>query len=136
MPTRVREVSVHLSTWDRAGIWLSGICMVHCLALPVMLLLVPLWPTLGSAHGWVHPAFAVMLIGTTLPAAYSAWRRHHSPGLGTLLMAGLCVVMVGMMIGRSAGVFAEDGITLVGSVMLIAGHWRNGRVCASGACDH
>lgn len=136
MQTHVREATVRLSIWDRTGIWLSGICMVHCLALPVMLLLVPLWPSLGPAHGWLHPAFAVMLIGTTLPAAFSAWRRHRSPGLAALLLAGLAVVMVAMLIGRTGGVVLEDGITLLGSAMLIAGHWKNGRVCATGTCTH
>ena len=28
--------------FDRAGIWISGLCAVHCLALPVLLPMVPL----------------------------------------------------------------------------------------------
>lgn len=136
MPLRVTDRSVRLSTYDRTGIWLSGICMVHCLALPLMLLVVPFWPALGAAHGWIHPAFAIMLIGTTLPAAFSAWRRHESPRLALLLVGGLGVVMFAMLIGRSAGVYVEDGVTLLGSAMLIVGHWKNGRVCATGTCSH
>ena len=136
MKERVAEVPIRLSIWDRAGIWLSGICMVHCLALPLLLVTLPLWPALAPAHDWIHPIFAALLIITTLPAAYAAWRRHASPQIARLLLSGLGIVMVAMILGEFRGVYVEDGATLIGSALLIAGHWKNGRACARGTCHH
>lgn len=110
--------------------------MVHCLILPLLLLSMPFWPVLAPAHDWIHPIFAGMLLITTLPAAHAAWRRHASPQIARLLIAGLIVVFVAMLIGDYAGPYAEDGVTLLGSGLLIAGHWKNGRACARGACSH
>jgi len=127
---------VRLAVWDRLGIWFSGICIVHCLTLPVFLLALSYWPELEGAHAWVHPAFALMLLVTTLPAARSAIVRHRVPGVAALLLVGLAIVLMALLLGVRAGIWVEDGLTLAGSVLLVTGHWKNGRACARGHCSH
>ena len=136
MKQRSVQIPVRLTVWDRVGIWLSGVCMVHCLALPLLLLALPFWPGLLPAHDWIHPVFATMLVATTLPAAYGAWKRHGSGRLALLLLSGLVIVFLALWLGRDAGVYVEDTVTLLGSGVLIVGHWKNGRACATSSCSH
>jgi hypothetical protein len=48
----------------------------------------------------------------------------------------MAVVLIAMLAGRSAGIYVEDGLTLLGSGILIVGHWKNGRACAHHHCTH
>ena len=136
MKNSFADVPAPTALWDRVGIWLSGICVVHCLTLPLALLALPFFPGLVPAHEWIHPLFAAMLFLTTLPAAFGAWKRHNSGSLALLLLSGLGVVLLALWMGDLLGIYAEDGLTIVGSAILIVGHWKNGRACASTDCSH
>lgn len=116
------------SLWDRLGLGLSGLCMVHCLLLPVAVALLPLWPALEEVHEGFHLLLAVVLIPTTLFAMRSGYRHHRDRGILGVLAGGLFVVVVVALFGHDVlGNLAATGLTLVGSVLLITGHWRNWR---------
>jgi hypothetical protein len=119
--------------WDRVGIGISGVCMVHCLLLPVLLATLPLWPLAEALHGGLHVAFAVLLVPTTLLAGRSGYRKHRQRGVLVLLVGGLVVVIAASVLGHEMpGAFAETSLTLLGSGLLVGGHWRNRRL--AGAC--
>lgn len=111
---------------DRLGLGLSGLCIVHCLALPVGLALLPLWPVAAQIHIWLHAVFAVVIVPTTLAAMWYGYRRHGSYGTLSLLGLGLITVLAALLIGHEApGEVTETLVTLSGSSLLILGHWRN-----------
>ena len=115
--------------WDRIGIGLSGICMVHCLVLPVVLASLAVWPVMEDVHAWLHPVFAVLLVPTTIAAGWHGWRFHRDNRVLIVLAVGLCVVLTAGMLGHSGpGAFAETTLTLAGSTILMVGHWRNWRL--------
>ncbi|MEM1028121.1 MAG: MerC domain-containing protein [Planctomycetota bacterium] len=79
------------SRWDRLGIIASLACVVHCLAAPFLLLLLP---TLGSM--WSHPAAHWVLAALVLPlAGVVVWRgyRLHRKRLA-LIAVGLGAVLI------------------------------------------
>ena len=118
--------------WDRVGISLSGICVVHCLLLPVALAALPLCPLLETAHAWLHPVFAVLLLPTTLAAMAHGYRRHGRKDVAALLGAGLVLILGAGFLGHDMpGAFTETTLTVFGSVLLITGHWRNWRTNAA-----
>lgn len=120
------------SLWDRIGIGVSGLCLVHCLFVPIVLALLPLWPLAEVVHAWLHPVFAVLLVPTTLLAMRSGFRQHRAWHVQGLLGGGLVVILAAGVLGHAMpGAFSETLVTLVGSVLLITGHWRNWRLCAS-----
>jgi hypothetical protein len=117
---------------DRVGISLSGICVVHCLLLPVALAALPLWPVLETAHAWLHPVFAVLLLPTTLAAMAHGYRRHRRNDIAGLLGAGLVLILGAGFLGHAMpGAFTETALTVLGSALLITGHWRNWRTNAA-----
>lgn len=107
---------------DRVGLVLSGLCAVHCAALPIAL------AVLGSSgshavHDVVHPVLAVVLVPVTLRAMRPASTAR------AWLVGGLVAVWLGV----AAHVLGGDGLgtafTLFGSTLLLLGHRLNG--CAS-----
>lgn len=119
----------HWMDWDRLGIGLSALCAVHCLLTPVVLSLLPLWPTLHAMNAWVHPALLVLIT----PVIVGALRRARCTGHGaTAVLLGVgFLVLVGAWWGHNVwGHVGERLGTLAGSGLLIAGHvlnWRRHR---------
>lgn len=121
--------------WDRLGISLSGLCLVHCLLLPVALAVLPLWPVFDTVHAWLHPVFAVLILPTTLLALVGSYRRHRHADIVFFLGAGLVLILTAGFLGHEApGALTETTLTVAGSLLLITGHWRNWR--AGRACRH
>tara|TARA_R110002124_G_scaffold104973_2_gene255517 strand:+ start:1279 stop:1659 length:381 start_codon:yes stop_codon:yes gene_type:complete len=108
--------------WDRIGIGLSGICAIHCLLVPVIVALLPLWPAFGEFHEYTHLIFFIAIA----PAVYlSLRRRHKSPKITLLLILGLGIIFIAWYFNEQLGEYGEAGITLIGSILLISGHWLN-----------
>lgn len=108
--------------WDRLGIGLSGVCAIHCLLVPVFVALIPLWPAIGNFHEYTHLIFIVAIA----PTVYlSLKRRNNSKKVSAYLIAGILVIITAWLLSHSVGMYGEAGITLVGSSLLIRGHWLN-----------
>lgn len=120
--------------WDRVGMGLSGLCLVHCLALPLLSLGLPLWAAADSLHAWMHPLLALGVLPVALLALRTCWRRHGAWHVPILLGSGLVVVVVALLAGHWLGPLAETAGTVLGSGLLLAGHWRN-RCCIAGDPD-
>lgn len=128
MPRPIASATSKSTLWDRIGTGVSGVCIVHCLLLPAALVTVPLWPALGLIHGWIHFVFAAILIPITILAAFFGYRKHRRVDVLLLLGTGLAVLLAALALGHdAAGAFTETTLTLGGSGLLIAGHWRNRR---------
>ena len=124
------------SIWDRIGIGLSGLCAVHCLVMPIALAIFSLWPAALAVDAWLHPIFAALLIPTTLMAIRVAVRHRHAIHIPLLLSGGLVLVLAAMAIGEVAGAMSEAGVTVIGSGLLITGHWQNGHACTHEHHEH
>ncbi len=111
--------------WDRIGIGISGICAIHCLILPVLISLMPLWGFTSFMHGWAHPIFLLLLVPTIF---YAARRSYFDRKIVGYLLSGLLLVLTGWLAGHYwFGLLFETVVTMAGSVLLITGHWLNFR---------
>ena len=121
--------------WDRLGIGLSGLCVVHCLLTPVVVSLLPLWPTLQAVNAWVHPSLLVLILPVIVGALFRA-RQTGGVATAALLGSGF-LVLVGAWWGHALwGPIGERLITIAGSALLIGGHvqnWRHHRACKATA---
>lgn len=111
--------------WDRAGVALSGLCLVHCLAVPLLTLVVPgaalMGVSLGGLHGPAHALFAVALAPVTLAAIWQRTGHRHLRSTG-LLLAGLACILLALPAGAFFAESAETALTFGGSVLLVTGH--------------
>lgn len=120
-------MSRRLSWFDLSALGLSGVCLVHCLALPVLAAFLPLFARWTHAE-WLHPVFALVAIPLTGAALWSAHRRHGLPWrLRLLALAGLAGLVAGALVTRGSTL-----VTVGGSLMLVAAHvwnWRRLHHC-------
>ena len=119
---------------DALAIGLSGLCLVHCLALPVLASLLPMLGAWAEA-AWVHWAFAT----TAAPVSLWALTRPHvaGPSRTALALASAGVLLLVAGAAEVAGHGAETPVTVAGSLLLAAAHFLNWRrrdgVCAQPA---
>lgn len=117
------------SRWDRVGIWLSGICLVHCLLLPLALVVLPVGALMVTWHEDVHIVFAGLLVPTTALAFLQGYRRHRQKRVLWGFGPGLALVLLASFPGHKAlGVLGGTLVTMLGSTLLIWGHWQNWRL--------
>lgn len=108
--------------WDRIGIGLSGICAIHCLLVPVVISLIPLWPAFEELHGYTHLFFFLAIAPTVI---LSLRNRNESLSITIFLILGVSIIFLAWLFNESLGEYGEAGVTLIGSLMLIRGHWLN-----------
>jgi hypothetical protein len=109
--------------WDGVAISASGLCLVHCLALPVASAALPILGVAADAE-WIHWLF----LAIAAPAALFAFR--HGTGASTWAMRGLAALGVGLLLLGALGWPDhewETGWTVAGGSALIIAHLWNFR---------
>jgi hypothetical protein len=114
---------------DYAGMAASTLCLVHCLAMPLLLAAFPLLGLKGEHHA-LHDA---LLLGVTVPvllALVPGYLKHRDPVALMLGVAGLvCFLVAVFVLGPQVGEVAETVGAVLSSVLLLAAHLRNHRYC-------
>lgn len=114
---------------DASALMLSGLCLVHCLALPLLSAALPLAGVLSEAE-WLHRAFVILALPVTLLAIrQTPWRRGGTKFL-MLALAGLTLLGLGAFVERLHD--HEVLLTTSGAVLLAAAHvwrWRKRMTC-------
>ena len=108
--------------WDRVGIGLSGVCAIHCLLVPVLVSLIPLWPAFGEFHEFTHLIFFLAIAPAVI---LSIKNRRNLKAISGYLYIGLIIIALAWLFNDELGDFGEAGVTLIGSILLIRGHWLN-----------
>lgn len=109
---------------DRVAVVLSGLCLVHCLALPVLLAAMPFLSGFAETH-WHLPMLAIAL-PVSLVAIVIGYRRHGNRAIVAGAAAGLVLLVAGATLGHAVlGETVDRVLTVAGSVVLAAVHWQN-----------
>ncbi len=119
--------------FDHAAIGLSGVCVVHCLLLPLAAAFLPLLSAWAEAE-WVHLLFVAIAIPLTTAALWRSHRRRPLPAAIVLLAsAGLALLTLGAF-GWPLHAL-ETPLTVAGALLLAGGHlWNLRRQHGAGAC--
>lgn len=105
---------------DMVAIGLSGLCMIHCLALPLAASLLPLAGAWAEAP-WVHWAFAL----TAAPISLWTLTRHPAPAPLLLGAGGLVLLFLGA--AELPSHETETLTTVSGGLLLALAHLINWR---------
>lgn len=118
---------------DLAGLTLSATCLIHCLALPMLLLLAPALGHWIALPEWTHAA----ILALALPAAFAAmrggWERHRRSTPGLVAVAGLGLLALGLAaherwIATASASAVDTLLTTLGALALAAAHLANWRL--------
>ncbi|WP_412971907.1 MerC domain-containing protein [Glaciecola sp. MF2-115] len=113
---------------DRIGIWVSSLCAVHCLLLPLLLPIAPLVASSFFAEVWFERmilSFSIMIGFAALFIGFHKYHRQLYP-LYSLVLGGL--------IYWNKDIFGEqyEPFTIaIGAFLIIAAHITNMRLCKS-----
>ena len=124
-------------TLDKVAILLSGACLVHCLATPVLLTLLPI---LSSSILADDVLFHQILLWAVLPISCAALligcRKHKNLSILATGAIGLGILLLVAFFGHDwFGITGEKIATSVGGIILATSHFLNYRACQTTTCD-
>lgn len=112
---------------DRAAVMLSGLCLLHCLALPFLLLSLPALSALVEGH--LHAQMLVIAIPVSVVALTFGFRRHGSWYVLAFGVLGMLLLIVGgTFIHSNYGIVADRTFTIAGALVLAVAHYFNSRL--------
>ena len=112
---------------DAGAMLISGLCLVHCLALPLLLALLPLAAASFVADEHFHRWLLLAIVPVSALALVSGCRRHRS--LRVLLCGAAAVTLLvfaaygNAMVGLSP--LGESILTIAGGLLLATAHFIN-----------
>ena len=107
-------------TYDTSAIGLSGLCLIHCLALPFVAAAFPVLASAAEAE-WLHRAFVLLAV----PVSLMAMVRGGGAVFIGLALVGLSLLITGAFVEQLHDY--ETPLTVAGALFLAAAHifrWR------------
>ena len=122
-------------TSDKFAMSFSAICMIHCLFAPSLIILSYSSLALTVESELIHKAILLITIPVSIFAISLGYKNHSNNSIIYTGIAGLTILISALLIGESIGENAELILTIIGSLMVIACHYRNYRICKKVSCD-
>lgn len=119
------QVSKH---FDQIAIALSAVCIVHCLAVPVLVTLLPIAAFSFGNDQHFHGLMLWLVVPTSLVGFLLGYRLHGRSGIVTRGGIGVAVLALAAVYGHAAWTeAAEVSVSVAGSLLLASAHWSNFR---------
>lgn len=113
--------------WDLAGVGASLLCILHCVATPMLVVGLP---TLELLERPAHAAFAGAILCIGLLAFIPGYRQHRRWPVVLLGLVGFSLLSAGVLLPEGImGEGTETGLTVLGGTLLVAAHLRNAYLC-------
>jgi hypothetical protein len=114
--------------FDRVAIALSTICIVHCLAMPFVIAVLPVAAFAVGGDGHFHSLMLWFVVPTSMLGFGFGFRVHRRADVVLLGAAAIVTLAVAALWGHSAwDPSIEVLVNVMASVVLAAAHWRNFR---------
>lgn len=118
--------------WDKIGICASGLCLVHCLTTPLLLIFYPVFLHTDTHHS-VHEILAFIVIASIMIAVFPKCHKHGHYDIIGIATVGMLFVLGGLFLHESSLLLATI-TTSLGSAFLIYAHYKNMRI-RHGKCE-
>ncbi|MDW3095760.1 MAG: MerC domain-containing protein [Gammaproteobacteria bacterium] len=122
--------------FDRFAILLSGLCAIHCIALPIAASIIPLL-TATVHHGndihefWFHEFILMFILPISLIALVIGYRSHKKvlpllvASLGLIILIFIALFAEQLLINNVIPHEGETLLTITGGIIHAAGHILN-----------
>jgi hypothetical protein len=131
----MKNINSHQFTLDKLAVYLSAICAVQCLALPIAMLFLPSLSLLPLSEELFHTLLLFLVIPVSIFAMVMGCKKHKSYNIIFYGALGLSILLISAVYGHD--LFGESGeiaSTLVGTSVLSFGHIKNQKLCKE--CCH
>jgi hypothetical protein len=114
--------------FDRVAIALSAVCIVHCLAVPFVVVLLPIVALSIGENGHFHALMLWLVVPTSVAGFALGYKVHLERRIVLLGSAGVLLLALAALRGHDRWPEAlEVLVTITGSVVLAYAHWLNFR---------
>jgi len=111
---------------DGAAVALSALCLVHCLALPLVVAGLPFLAQFSEGH--LHAQMLVGVLPLSVIALSIGFRRHRDLRIVVTGALGMLLLAIGATFAHTQlGLTADRAFTIAGSLFLATAHWKNSR---------
>ncbi|MCS5575492.1 MAG: MerC domain-containing protein [Pseudomonadales bacterium] len=122
---------------DAIAVVLSGVCMLHCLALPLLLTISPILNVTLLSETVFHVLLLVFILPTSVIALTIGCRSHKDKITLVLGALGLSILTITAFFGHQlVGLTGERILTSFGGLILAGSHIQNYRCCRRDNCNH
>lgn len=126
--------------WDKMGIFISSLCLIHCMGLPIVIIA---FPALKSTimHDELHEILFVAIIAISFLAFLPNYKLHKQKKVLFTALSGIGMLLISISAGHHletqhiADKITEISLSIIGSFVLIKAHYMNAK-CTHEACDH
>ncbi len=133
----MRQPSHNRTAWDMAGVSASLLCVLHCLATP---LLITTLPVLAATEHLTHSVLSLVMLVIGLAAFIPGYRKHRKLSVSLTAALGLALLISATLLPENAGAILEPLLVVGGGLILISAHIRNAywcrfcRICGDAGC--
>jgi hypothetical protein len=113
---------------DRLGIFLSALCIVHCILTPVVLIFLPTVQLFFFKEDF-HIYLAIIIPVLAVLAFIPGYLRHRQATMFIFAGFGLSLIIGAAFNADRLGVIGETVVSIIGSSSLIRAHLLNRRLC-------
>jgi hypothetical protein len=122
----MEKPSLNNRVLDKLGVWVSAMCALHCILLPVLLPALPLLASSFVAQEWFERSILTISIAIGFAALLIGFKQYHRQ------LYPLYSLSLGAIIYWNKHMFGEayEPITItVGAAFIIAAHLINLKLC-------
>ena len=121
---------------DKTAISLSILCALHCLALPVLVVMLPSLTAWNLASEEAHLWLLVAVIPISVYALTMGCRKHRQFNIMFLGLIGLALLIIAAWLGHDIlGEIGEKTILTIGAAVIALSHLLNQRQCRRVSCE-
>jgi hypothetical protein len=109
---------------DGAAVGLSALCLIHCLALPLVVAGLPFLAQFSEGH--LHKQMLVVVLPLSIVALGLGFRHHRNSNIVAAGIAGMALLTIGATVAHENwGLLADRTFTITGALILAAAHFYN-----------
>lgn len=111
---------------DTLGIAASSLCLVHCLAMPLVITALPLLGLQFLEGHAAHVLLAAFVLSFALLAIVPGYLKHRRKDILGMMLIGLALVLYATFCAQTTlGETWEVPLITAGNLVLVATHFRN-----------
>jgi len=111
---------------DRIAISLSAICIVHCLAVPLIVVVLPIAALGLGGESHFHATILWLVVPVSIGGLVMGYREHHRAAIVAAGLSGIAVVAYAAVYGHGQWPLSTEIIvSVLGSLLLAGAHWAN-----------
>jgi len=109
---------------DGAAVGLSALCLIHCLALPLVVAGLPFLAQFAEGH--LHKQMLVVVLPLSIIALGLGFRHHRNSRIVVTGIVGMTLLSIGATVAHENwGLLADRSFTIFGALILATAHFYN-----------